>query len=73
MWVIGLKMAKLSEEYFHSRVHNAIVYEGITEELLSRVIGLFSHEGNGVINLLGTAGEALKEVLHYQMLVSDSY
>ena len=63
-------MAKLSEEHFHLRVHHAIVYEGTTEELLSRVICLFSYEGQWVSDLLGTAGKALKSILLYSRMMS---
>ena len=42
-----------------------------TEELLRRVVGLFSYEGQWVIDLLGTAGEALNGIFQLRILYSQ--
>lgn len=59
---------KLSPEHFQSRVHDVIMYEGTTEELLERTIALFSYEGQWVIDLLGNFGKALKHIFNTFML-----
>lgn len=53
---------KLLPAHFQSRVHNAIVYSGTPEELLTTVITLFSYEGQWVIDLSGIDGKVYRGI-----------